>query len=367
MRRILSAFQFLCCMTAVCHATVITVSNDPAKPAQYSSPSTALAAASAGDTLYIYGSPNSYGNFEINKDVTIIGAGYNTRKDVFYKTVFTFLDLTGTNRSNVTIDGVYCQNFRIQSGIAINYSNITIRNTVVSQSLAGIAGSPVACGSVFSNWVIENSFIMALSSPVNTACNPLSPVTSGFLVRNSMVVSLNSAYNTTFVNCHSGADGGVARNFSGQMNNTYNNCTFYSMFFSQNSFNVNNQFNNCLTYQTQSPDPNFNLNNWTGGASGSANNCIINQNPLWSSILNATMFSDATTSVRNGWNPVLNNGSPAINAGTDGTDIGLTGGAIPYNAGAEPKIPVIRKYQLVNAVVPPGGTVTVNATATKAQ
>ncbi len=355
-------------LTVVClNATVHTVSNDPNKPAQFTSPTTALAAAAPGDTLYIYGSPTSYGDFVINKDVTIIGAGNNTRKDVFYKTVFRFFDLTGTTRSNVTVDGIYCEQFRIQPGITLNYSNITIRNTIVLGSFSGIGGSPVNCGSSFSNWVIENCYIQSYNEPVNGTCNPISPVKSGFLLRNTIITNINPAYASTFVNCHFGADGGAANNFIGQRDNLFNNCTFYKMNFIQNTSNINNQFNNCLTYLTNTPSQTFDLNNWTGGATGSANNCIINQNPLWVTALSLTNFSNTDPAIRNSWNPAVNAGSPVINAGSDGTDIGLTGGSVPYNVGAEPKIPVMRRYQLVNAVVPPSGTVTVNATATKAQ
>jgi hypothetical protein len=139
------------------------------------------------------------------------------------------------------------------------------------------------------------------------------------------------------------------------------------MSFTQWSFNANNQFNNCLTFDTQSPSQTFDLNNWTGGGSGTANNCIINQNPLWVTTPSSTFFNISTPSIPNVWNPGIQAGSPAINAGSDGTDIGLTGGLVPYNYLAEPKIPVIRRYQLVNAVVPPNGTVTVIVTATKAQ
>lgn len=348
------------------NATVYTVSNDPAKPAQYTSPGTALGAASPGDTLYIYGSPNSYGDFYINKDITIIGAGFNTRKDAFYKTVFRFIFLYGPNRDGVVVDGVMCQVFYINSALAV-FNNITLRNMIVFDELRGDGSGVVACGTIFSNWLIENSYIQSYSEPVNVACNPLTPITNGFLIKNSILVSLSRSYNTTFVNCHFGAEGGGSTSFSNQMSNTYNNCIFYKVYFTQHSFNVNNQFNNCLTYLTQEPSATFDLNSWSGGASGTANNCIINQNPLWFTVLNSTMYSNNSPAIRNGWNPAIQVGSPAINAGTDGTDIGLTGNPVPYNVSAEPKIPVIRKYQLVNAVVPPSGTVTVNATATKAQ
>jgi hypothetical protein len=346
-------------------ATVHNVSNDPNKPAQYSSPATALAAAAPGDTLYIYGSPNNYGSFTIDKNITIIGSGYNTRKDVFHKTVFGAITLTGPDRNGVTIDGIYLTNFVISVGVQ-NYSNITLRNSIISGSISGAAGSSMSCGSTFTNWLIENCYIASLGAPGNTSCNPISPVTTGFLVKNSFIQSSGGGtqYNMTFTNCQFGSESSAITGF---INCVFNNSIFYRMAFTQNTTNQNNLFNNCLTYQTQSPSANFDLNSWTGGASGSAINCIINQNPLWVTIPSYLFFNNSTPGIRNGWDPALQGGSPAANAGADNTDIGLTGGSVPYNPLAEPGIPVIRMYQMVNAVVPPNGTVTVNATATKAQ
>lgn len=352
-------------VSLVLSATVYTVSNDPAKPAQYNSPATALAAASNGDTLYIYGSPSSYGAFTINKNVTLIGAGNNTRKDFFYKTVFDALILSGSLLNGVTIDGVFCQYLYVSSGGAlIQYSNITIRNSIVSTSFEAPGGIGPACGSLFSNWLMENSFVNSFSIPLNGGCSPASPVVSGFVVRNSVIGQWTRGYNLLVLNSQCGTDGST---FNGMRDNVFNNCIFYRQFFNQNSTNTNNQFNNCLTYLTQSPNAGFDLNSWTGGATGSANNCIINQNPLWVTAPANSFFNSLQPFVRNGWSPDIQVSSPARNAGTDGTDIGLTGGLLPYNFRAEPSIPVIRKYQLVNAVVPPSGTVTIQATATKAQ
>lgn len=351
---------------AICtlRAGVITVSNDPARPAQHTDPNTALAAATPGDTLYIYGSPNTYPDFTINKSITVIGAGFNTRKEVFYKTNFTWVYIGAGSVSNVTIDGIICQILRPLGSGGISYSNVTIRNTLVYQSF-GLGN--VSCGLQLNNWLIENCFIQTYVTDGNTGCNPIAPVTNGFLVKNSIIVNPNGFnYNQTFINCQFGTESG-SNSFSSINSCTFTNCIFYKMYFAQNSTNTNNQFTNCLTYLTSFPDPNFNLQNWTGGATGTASGCIINQNPLWVTIPDAAFFYATPLATPNVWNPVLQAGSPADNAGTDGSDIGLTGGTVPYNYFAEPKIPVVRRYQLVNAVVPPSGTVTANATATKAQ
>ena len=51
-------------------ATVHTISNDPNNPAQYTDIQAAHDAAIEGDTLYVYGSPNSYeGTYTIKKRI----------------------------------------------------------------------------------------------------------------------------------------------------------------------------------------------------------------------------------------------------------------------------------------------------------
>ena len=57
-------------------ATTWTVSNNPNKPAQYTSLQTAIDSAAIGDTLLISGSPNSYGsNIFLTKQLHLIGEG----------------------------------------------------------------------------------------------------------------------------------------------------------------------------------------------------------------------------------------------------------------------------------------------------
>ena len=368
MKKVYLFFAFCVQMVVSVNATVRTVSNDPNKPAQYTSPIVALDASTAGDTLYVYGSPNDYGDLIINKSITIIGAGFNTRKDVFYKTKFRFIDLSAGTVSNVTVNGLVFTRFGIPPAL-VNYAGIIIRNSIITGNVGSTNGIPIDCGSVFTNWTIENCFLGSINTSGNTSCNPIAPVTNGFLIKNTIIGNMggNTNYNHIYVNCQIGSEqAGV--HFSNQLNCVFNNCIFYKMNFVQSSANSNNQFNNCITYLTASPSQNFDLSSWSGGASGSANNCIINQNPLWiHGVPDGTFFGQSNPAARNVWNPVLQNGSPAINAGTDGTDIGLTGNIMPYNYLAEPKIPVVRRFQLANAVVPSTGTVTIQATATKAQ
>jgi hypothetical protein len=76
MRRLITTL--FVAMTGMAWATVLTVSNNPDRPAQFTQVDPAIAAAAAGDTIYVYGSLTTYNDFIINKRLVVIGAGYNT-------------------------------------------------------------------------------------------------------------------------------------------------------------------------------------------------------------------------------------------------------------------------------------------------
>jgi hypothetical protein len=124
--------------------------------------------------------------------------------------------------------------------------------------------------------------------------------------------------------------------------------------------NTGNTFTNCLTYQV-TPNPNINLNDPATG--NTATGTISNTNPLFVTPMpgwNGTTFLIT-------WNPLLTAGSPAFNAGTDGKHIGVYGGGLPYRFSSEPDVPVVRKVQINNSVIPGNGTLNVKVIATKPQ
>src|SRR5262245_57820134 len=61
-------------------AAVLTVDNNGNSPGQYTSLQAAITAANAGDSIYISGSINSYGNVSLAKRLMLFGPGYNPAK-----------------------------------------------------------------------------------------------------------------------------------------------------------------------------------------------------------------------------------------------------------------------------------------------
>src|SRR5690349_16280 len=59
-------------------ATVRTVSSNPATLGQFSTIQAAIDASADGDSVYVYGSPNTYAAFIIqDKKITVIGPGWS--------------------------------------------------------------------------------------------------------------------------------------------------------------------------------------------------------------------------------------------------------------------------------------------------
>jgi hypothetical protein len=87
-------FLILC---SVSQATVRTVNNYITNAAQFSSVQPAITASATNDTIYLHGSPVSYGNFTITKRLVIIGAGYNLTNTINNYT---------TNVGSITVDTV---------------------------------------------------------------------------------------------------------------------------------------------------------------------------------------------------------------------------------------------------------------------
>ncbi len=352
----------------VAQANVLTVSNDPNKPAQYTTVPAAFTAAAAGDTIYVYGSSASYGDLTIDKSITIIGNGFNARKEFFHHSRMGLIRLNN-NVSNVTIDGITFVRFIPFTTAAFSYSNITLKNCQLSSdiNLKLNAGDAINCNGALNNWLIENCIIHSFTLHYNTGCTGVQPATTGFLVKNSLIYFFNDNYNVNFANCQIGSiNSQNTPTFNVVRDCSFDNCMFIHYAFAQNSTNAGNVFNNCLTYEISGPSTNFDLQSWTGGAAGTANNCIINQNPLFVNAVQLDVIFNLSNPLNpSSWDPALNVGSPALNNGIGGTHIGLTGGVAPYRYSGEPNLPVVRRFQLVNNIVPPNGTVNLNATATK--
>src|SRR5688572_6960344 len=79
---------------------VRTVSNNPTRPAQYTTFSAAQTASAVGDTIYVYGSPFTYPDFTVTKRLVLIGAGYSPNNQFGQPTTISAIILYHDSGSN---------------------------------------------------------------------------------------------------------------------------------------------------------------------------------------------------------------------------------------------------------------------------
>lgn len=335
---------------ATSNATVYTVSNDPNNPAQYENYADAHVAASPGDTIYIYGSPIDYGNLEIYKPLTIIGAGYNPENQYQYPTTFTKIYLNdegSSSASGTTLIGIKSSgglnNQNMIDNISIFYCDLSIYVGVKE----GIYPTPMEAN----NWIIRNNILRSIDAGVYAKnfiiSNNIIPKSIDSFQDPSIIIS-----NNLFMNSYFGTALQYMR-FSTFINNIFYG-TSVSREYCLAEFCT---FNNNLSY----------LGDFTefipGECNNTGNNNLENIDPQFNSVASTTFSFD--------YDYRLQDSSPCKNAGIDGTDIGITGGAYPWPQKADgtlnltgmPPIPQIIEMYVLNPVVPANGTLSVKVKA----
>ena len=155
--------SILLIFTLAAQATIRTVSNNPDRPAQFPQVDAAIAASTAGDTIYVHGSQFTYVDFSVTKRLVIIGAGYNsnnqfnqpTRVNIIYMNRDTGLQ----NASGSVITGfLVISQFRNNGNPGVE--NLTIfRNNISNIYIS----NPGISGVYGNNWVIYNNLISTIS------------------------------------------------------------------------------------------------------------------------------------------------------------------------------------------------------------
>lgn len=327
-------------------AAVLTVSNNPLGGAQYSSLDAAYNAAANSDTLIIEGTDYVYflAGYPAkmwDKQLTVIGSGFNTNKQNFKRTMFRNSDyhwvfpfnsggsgssfhgivfvnpvMFEQNVNNLQFENCLFQNIFNLNNKLVN--DLEFRNCVFDQNNdANIALSQNYSTTVSIYNCIFDGYIEGYNSFINVLiidhCLFLSPSTAHFSSVNYASIS-----NSIFMNLYPAGT---------------TNCTY-----------VNNI---CRVAGTLPPS----------GNSGSGN--LSNTDPLLASYTFGSLYSTAH-------DYDIQAGSPCELAGSDGTDIGVHGGASNFSEQGEPLIaPVVRSVIITTPVVSANGTLSVDVTASK--
>jgi hypothetical protein len=342
-------------------AIVHTVSNNPNYPAQFTQVDPAIAAAAAGDTIYVYGSLTTYNDFTITKRLVLIGAGYNSNNQFKLSTsvgtVFFYNSLGNADGSAIT--GFEISEIRIG---APGVNNVTlfrnrINGSIILENIFDF-GAPI-----FANgWIIYNNIINRVAGgiPIGNATSP-SPVNT--IIQNNIIKTVEGfAASSTLI------DHNI---FLGPNNLTLiYNATITNNIFIRSSGNL---MSNSVTFNTFSN----NLSNRnTIGPIAPTDSFASNENTASGNLINVDPQLENVTNLDNfdyNFNYRLRTGSPARNASTTGTDLGIYAAPYPFPSGgapgsgfdtsALPPIPQITEMTIQNATVQPGAPLNVNVKA----
>jgi len=350
-------------------ATVWTVSNDPNRPAQYSTLQAAVDAASPNDTLLVTGSGTSYyPGATIVKPLVIFGEGIESggafpMTDLYAITFGRFNNSLSASGSRIYGCKIYY--FNITSTFSGSSNTQQTNNDFILErcffNYVTLTANWNLSNVTFRNCLFKEQGNLTLSGYSWTGYSD--PVLGPF---SNIIVT-----NCLFSGSYAGITGSGSLDFNGNL--VVRNCVFMNNpYYSLNSLQeavfenniwykselkeagqnnvINCTFNNNLSYLC-----NVNTLPPTGNI-GSGN--IVNQNPLFNSY--PALGADFAWSQNYGLSP----GSPALGTGTNGTDIGINSGNSPVTQLYKyAKIPAVTSLTIPVSSVPVGGTLQINIQA----
>ncbi|MEZ5196176.1 MAG: hypothetical protein R2764_07195 [Bacteroidales bacterium] len=289
-------------ITVHLNATVYRVNNNPGIDADYESFSAAIADVNPGDTLYLEGSPLSYGNIVFTKPLVVFGPGYFLEENpetqvnkisakvgsVTFNSGGVGSKIMGLEVQNTTIikasdiSITYCRTKSIEFDPSVSITNIHISRNYIYGNNVGLYYND----SFFINGLmVTNNYIQKNSTSDAVSLNDY--VTAVF--NNNIFVGDVNAYNSTFSN-----------NIQTYENQGIHNNTYFNNIGSSDQFPADN-----------------------------GNQQYVN--------MDAVLVGPTGNTTDGQWQ--LKTGSPAFGAGVDGVDCGIFGEPLPMYC------PVCRQFQ----------------------
>lgn len=368
MKPFLLLFTFLFCSVPLL-AAVRTVSNNPTRPAQYTTFDAAQTASGVGDTIYVYGSPFTYAEIVVRKRLVLIGAGYAPNNQFGQPTTvngLTFFRDTGSNNATGTVVTGFLFINRVDLGGTIVSNNIQLFRNRFNSYINLSGGSPTGYAD---GWVIYNNIIDSYIYGGGTSRTALSATniilannifnTSGYIYgfnSNTALVDHNLFLGTS-LKFHSLFSVIITNNILVRTSGNVMTNTVLSTF----NNNVSNQ-STIGGASEYSPTNSFTatfLGSGGGANSGSGNQ--VGVDPVFANVT-------AVDAYNGNFNYRLQASSPLKNSSTDGTDPGIYGGTYPFPTGGigtqydtapMPAIPQVTAVNIQNATIQPNGTLNV--------
>ena len=361
MKKLMLLCVIVLSVTIATFAATYTVDNTPNSAADYSTIPSAIAAASNGDTLLVYGSAYGYGNVSVNKQLTIIGsAGFDPQVSNESTPTLGTVDIP-TGGSGTVMSGFYMNSL---------YGTGTVDNVgIYNNRFSGSYGVYFYLATS-SNWIIEGNVFQSSGQNSFIESYQNNSTLNNILIKNNYFESgLYYYYFAQYNNSAFTYRNNLFVIRSGSGYNFFNACS--NVLFENNIFWVTTAantdiigqqctgcvFNNNIIYNSGGGIM-TDINSIGNGVTG--NNNFINQDPQFMNFTesdNYTIVEDYR----------LANASPGKNAATDGGDIGLFGGNYTWENRKYPKaFPHQEIFNVINSSVPQGTPVNVNLKARKA-
>ena len=323
MKKIITIFSLVALLsgTQSISAKVWRVSNGPLDTdPDYTSLATAISNASDDDTIYVAGSPTSYGSVALSKKLIIIGPGYwldvnDTTQAYQEPATITGVSFNSGSEGSV-IEGMRIEYSTSTNLVTINADNITlcknyIRNTYSGARTVYINGGHTSV-TLKQNWLQKDyiGYVIYFGGS-STNCK----------IYNNFIKVTDTNYRALQDYNSSSNDIEVTNNVIwGKVDTYYTHHTNNIMVHGSYVDNTGNVTHNNLCNSTQYPAGNGNQQN----------------------VDMSTVFEDYTGTVDSAF--ALKSGSPAIGAGAAGGDCGVFGyntTGTPYVLSGVPPIPAI--------------------------
>lgn len=354
-------------------STVRTVSSNPATLGQFSTIQAAIDASADSDTVYVYGSPNSYAIFTIqDKKITVIGPGWSPDKNLPLTATVdgaTFRNspaggspdgselqglifLSTIRPSAINVGGDLAVNnlrfIRCQFNGALNWdlasSGFLIEGCIFYNTL-NFSGTLT-----YQNFLFQNNLFFLQACCISNTINALTN-------------SVNVRFDHNLFTSSNNSGGGTVSIFN-------SNCRFLTL--SNNIFNQANVGNN-VSFSTFTNNITNNITLNSSNATSNATPWAVNSNvDGGGNVANTSpgMVDQATINNGNS-SPNINftiASGPANNSGSDGKDMGLLfdgTGSLNWNNSRNSRVPRIFSMNITTPTVTPGGNLSVTVDARK--
>lgn len=306
----------LACLTGLAEAKLITVDNNSGSVAMYSSLQSAIDAAATGDTIFIAGSPSSYGSVNVGRRLKFVGPGYFLGEHA----------VPGINPNSAHVDQFYLRRVDLMNATGCTFSGLSCSVQANEGGITGIA--------------IDKCRLNGLSSAYNMTVTVsrcwltggIGLETSGSSIRNSVIGSSIMLRNgATVTNC-------VVRDFnsSDYIDTTVGSSISNVVFVTSTAVNITKaafasrckgSISHCLSVSGPGP---------SGGSSYLPDGL--------GNVPTVHLFYDVFTGGLLDKAYYLIDDSPAKGAGFGGVDMGIFTGTQPYIISGLPQIPRITRF-----------------------